>query len=109
MSSLKAERVYHYVKNVLKEVEVVAHSCGVAEPRQLRRHHARVVVEGGRSVRLDELFPPQDNAGRGVALVGSIGDDRAMVSSVCQGGLGGDNRSPPKSYPLFLSNPETAP
>lgn len=56
---LKAERVYHYVKNLLKEVEVVAHSCGVSEPRQLRRHHARIVVASGRSVRLDELFPPQ--------------------------------------------------
>lgn len=55
---IKAERVYHYVKNLLKEVEVVAHSCGVTEPRQLRRHHARMVVDGGRSVRLDDLFPP---------------------------------------------------
>jgi glutamate synthase domain-containing protein 2 len=57
---LKAERVYHYVKNVLKEVETVAHSCGVSEPRQLRRHHARMVVANGRSVRLDQLFPAPD-------------------------------------------------
>jgi len=46
------------VKNMLKEVDVVAHACGVSEPRQLRRHHARMVVEGGKSVRLDQLFPP---------------------------------------------------
>lgn len=55
---LKAERVYHYVKNLLKEVESVAHACGVTEPRQLRRKHVRMVMSGGRSVRLDELFPP---------------------------------------------------
>ncbi len=54
----KAERVYHYVKNLVKEVEIVAHSCGVREPRQLQRRHVRVVVDGGRTRRLDELFPP---------------------------------------------------
>ncbi len=55
---LKAERVYHYAKNLLKEVEVVAHACGVSEPRQLRRHHVRMVMSGGRSARMDQLFPP---------------------------------------------------
>ncbi len=55
---IKAERVFHYVKNLVKEVEIVAHSCGVREPRQLQRHHVRVVVDGGRTRRLDELFPP---------------------------------------------------
>jgi glutamate synthase domain-containing protein 2 len=67
---LKAERVYHYVKNLQKEVEVVAHSCGVSEPRQLRRHHARVVVESGRSVRLDELFPAPDTSVEALHIVG---------------------------------------
>jgi len=55
---VKAERVHHYVRNMLKEIEVVAHSCGVAEPRLLDRHHARVVMQDGMSVRLDQLFPP---------------------------------------------------
>jgi glutamate synthase domain-containing protein 2 len=54
----KADRVYNYVKNLVKEVEIVAHSCGVREPRQLQRRHVRVVVDGGRTRRLDELFPP---------------------------------------------------
>jgi len=55
---IKAERVYHYVTNLSRELETVAHSCGVHEPRALRRHHARVVTATGRSLRLDELFPP---------------------------------------------------
>jgi len=57
---VKAERVQHYVRNMLKEVDVVAHSCGVADPRLLKRQHARVVMQDGLSVRLDQLFPPVD-------------------------------------------------
>jgi glutamate synthase domain-containing protein 2 len=56
--AVKAERVHHYAVNMVKEVEVVAHACGVREPHALRRHHVRVVVDGGRTRRLDELFPP---------------------------------------------------
>lgn len=53
----KAERVRRYAETVLYEVGVIAHSCGVPEPRQLRRQHARVVTETGRSKGLDEIFP----------------------------------------------------
>lgn len=55
----KAERVYHYHHNLVHEVETIAHSCGVPEPRLLRRHHAAMVVEGGRSTPLDVLFPEE--------------------------------------------------
>ena len=53
----KAERVRRYAETMRKEVGVIAHSCGVAEPRQLRRQHCRVVQASGRSVPLDELYP----------------------------------------------------
>jgi len=53
----KAVRVMHYAKNMVKEVGVIAHSCGVREPRQLRRHHARIVLENGLSVPLNQLHP----------------------------------------------------
>ena len=53
----KAVRVMHYAKNMAKEVGVIAHSCGVREPRQLRRQHARVVTENGLSVPLNKLHP----------------------------------------------------
>jgi hypothetical protein len=46
-----------YQQGMEKEVSVIAHSCGVPEVRQLRRHHCRVVQNNGRSVPLDELFP----------------------------------------------------
>ncbi|MBT8077627.1 MAG: FMN-binding glutamate synthase family protein [Gammaproteobacteria bacterium] len=53
----KAERVRRYSESMHKEIGVIAHSCGVREPRQLRRYHCRVVQNDGRSVPLDELFP----------------------------------------------------
>ncbi len=56
---LKADRVANYVKNMVYEVGVLAHSCGVREPRELRRFHARMVTSHGRSVPLDELYGPE--------------------------------------------------
>ncbi len=53
----KAVRVQHYIENLVHEVGVIAHSCGVPEPRRLRRFHARVVVPDGRSVPIDTLYP----------------------------------------------------
>ncbi|MCB1876761.1 MAG: FMN-binding glutamate synthase family protein [Chromatiales bacterium] len=53
----KATRVMHYAKNMVYEVGTIAHSCGVLEPRELRRHHARVVQSDGRSMPLNALYP----------------------------------------------------
>jgi glutamate synthase domain-containing protein 2 len=55
----KAERVYHYANNMAHEVATLCHSCGVDEPRQLQRKHARIVREDGFSVSLADLFPDQ--------------------------------------------------
>ncbi|MDB2414870.1 FMN-binding glutamate synthase family protein [Rickettsiales bacterium] len=52
----KSVRVAHYAKNMLKEVGIIAHSCGVKEPRDLRRHHARVVTDMGKSISFAELY-----------------------------------------------------
>lgn len=53
----KAERVASYIRNMVKEVGIIAHSCGVNEPRKLRRHHARIVQANGTSLPLNELYP----------------------------------------------------
>lgn len=50
-------RVAHYAKGIVKEVETIAHSVGVAEPRLLRRRHVRIVQDNGRSVPMNELIP----------------------------------------------------
>ncbi len=53
----KAERVRHYSENMRKEIGIIAHSCGVPEPRRLKRFHCRVVQADGRSIPLNEMFP----------------------------------------------------
>ena len=53
----KAIRVCNYAKRLIYETGVIAHSCGVSNPRQLCRSHARVVVENGLSIPLNELYP----------------------------------------------------
>ena len=54
----KAVRVYNYAKIMTKEVGMIAHSCGVAEPRLLNRSHCRIVQDNGQSVPLAEIYPP---------------------------------------------------
>ena len=53
----KARRVAHYARNVMREVGVIAHSCGVDDPRKLRRSHCRIVADDGKSVPLERLYP----------------------------------------------------
>jgi len=52
----KAVRVKNYVTNMVKEVGIIAHSCGVDEPRKLQRFHARIVTEKGYSLPLNEIY-----------------------------------------------------
>ncbi len=53
----KKAKVANYCKNLVHEVETIAHSCGVDEPRKLRRKHVRIVQPNSRSVPMDELYP----------------------------------------------------
>jgi glutamate synthase domain-containing protein 2 len=53
----KAERVRHYSESMHKEIGIIAHSCGVREPRQLKRFHCRIVQEAGQSVPLNAIYP----------------------------------------------------
>ncbi|MCK5880221.1 MAG: FMN-binding glutamate synthase family protein [Sinobacterium sp.] len=53
----KSHRVTEYIKNLEKELEIVAHSCGVKDPRLLSRKHAHIVTEPRNSVSLEELYP----------------------------------------------------
>ncbi len=54
---VKSEKVAQYAQGIIKEVETLAHSVGVTEPRQMRRHHVRIVQDNGRSVPMNELHP----------------------------------------------------
>ncbi len=53
----KSERVAHYQRNLTYSVGLIAHACGVTEPRQLRRRHVHMVLQSGLSQPLSELYP----------------------------------------------------
>ncbi|WP_164116088.1 FMN-binding glutamate synthase family protein [Sphingorhabdus sp. Alg239-R122] len=53
----KKAKVANYALNLIHEVEVIAHSCGVDEPRGLRRKHIRIVQDDGQSIPMDVLHP----------------------------------------------------
>ena len=63
----KAERVAAYQYNITKSVSMIAHSCGAAEPRQLKSEHINIVNANGFSVPLDDynlqplIFSPNDS------------------------------------------------
>ncbi|OWU69573.1 glutamate synthase [Roseovarius sp. 22II1-1F6A] len=50
-------KVAQYAQNVMKEVETIAHSVGVAEPRLMRRRHVRIVQPGGDSIPMNRILP----------------------------------------------------
>ena len=54
----KWQRVAAYAQGIVKEVEVIAHSVGVSDPREMDRTHVRIMGDNGRSVRMDRTFPP---------------------------------------------------
>ena len=63
----KAKGVANYAARLEKEVGVIAHSCGVGNPRALRRHHCRIVQADGRSIPMNELYPDLAETERGAA------------------------------------------
>ena len=60
----KAERVKYYVKSIEHEVGTICHSCGVHEPRELKRKHVRIVSEHGTSVSLADVYPDKEEGAR---------------------------------------------
>ncbi|MFV0595314.1 FMN-binding glutamate synthase family protein [Shewanella sp.] len=52
----KSTRVANYNHNLHHDLALIAHSCGVTEPRQLKPSHVRIVLESGLSVSLDKYY-----------------------------------------------------
>ncbi len=50
-------RVKNYAEAIIHEVETIAHSVGVAEPRQLTRAHVRIVQPDGTSAPMSAIYP----------------------------------------------------
>jgi glutamate synthase domain-containing protein 2 len=54
----KATRVANYALNMNKEIDMIAHSCGVRQARELMRRHVRIAQPTGGTIALDVLYPP---------------------------------------------------
>ena len=50
-------RVANYAMNMDREVDMIAHSCGVRHARELRREHVRIVQANHQSIALNMLYP----------------------------------------------------
>ncbi len=53
---IKSVRVASYVEKMRKDVGMIAHSCGAAHARNLKKRHVRIVQDDGLSIPLDELL-----------------------------------------------------
>jgi glutamate synthase domain-containing protein 2 len=53
----KAERVANYCRNMNKEIDMIAHSCGLRQAREFRREHVRIVQGFGQSIAFNMLYP----------------------------------------------------
>jgi glutamate synthase domain-containing protein 2 len=53
----KYQRVANYARNMSKEIDMIAHSCGCRHGRELRREHVRIVQTANQSIALNMLYP----------------------------------------------------
>ena len=57
----KALRVAHYQQQMTESVTMIAHACGVADPRQLGLQHVRIVMTPGHSAPMLEYVLSQES------------------------------------------------
>ena len=50
-------RVANYANNMNREIDMIAHSCGVLHARELRREHVRLVQANCQSIALNMIYP----------------------------------------------------
>jgi glutamate synthase domain-containing protein 2 len=53
----KFQRVANYAHGMIREIEMIAHSCGPKNARELRREHVRLVQTAGQSMAMKMLYP----------------------------------------------------
>lgn len=64
----KALRVARYALGMVREIDMIAHACGLHHARELRREHVRIVQPNGRSEALITLHPYPGRRGARDAL-----------------------------------------
>jgi glutamate synthase domain-containing protein 2 len=59
-SADKSAKAANFCKNLILDVKVISHSCGVGRLRLLKRKHVRIMQLDGTSVAMDERYPYKD-------------------------------------------------
>ncbi len=57
-------RVANYCNGINREIDMIAHSCGVRHARELKREHVRIVQANHQSIALNMLYPYPDPKAR---------------------------------------------
>jgi glutamate synthase domain-containing protein 2 len=77
-------RVASYARNMNKEIDMIAHSCGLKHAREFRREHVRVVKSAWESVAMSTLFPyplpNRQNLGANVGISTPVARDIVVTS-----------------------------
>lgn len=63
---VKSSNVKHFVEKMHKDVTMIAHSCGVHHPRELKRHHVRIVQGDGTSRLMSDIWPDRRSSQPGL-------------------------------------------
>ena len=50
-------RVANYCNGMNREIDMIAHSCGVRHARELKREHVRIVQANHQSIAFNMLYP----------------------------------------------------
>ena len=67
-------RVANYASGMNKEIDMIAHSCGLRHASEFRREHVRIVRSAYESVALNMLFPyPEGRRAAAAVAVDAIG------------------------------------
>jgi glutamate synthase domain-containing protein 2 len=69
-------RVANYCRNMNREIDMIAHSCGCRHARELRREHVRIVQTANQSVAMNMLYPYPDSGARRTAARTGTGERR---------------------------------
>ena len=61
-------RVANYARNMNKEIDMIAHACGLTQAREFRREHVRLVQTAGRSEAFNMIYPYPERIGEARSL-----------------------------------------
>ncbi|BFM49159.1 FMN-binding glutamate synthase family protein [Marinomonas sp. THO17] len=79
VASEKSERVANYAQELLHGIDLIAHSCGVKEPRELNRSHVRIIENQSQSRLFSEVNPLPEVKAEYIRVMESPSDQESSL------------------------------